>query len=34
MKRIVIGIFILALVAVVVIRVIQASAPVEPTLDV
>ncbi|MGD2121116.1 MAG: efflux RND transporter periplasmic adaptor subunit [Gemmatimonadota bacterium] len=34
MKRIVVGIFILALVAVVVTRVIQASAPVEPTLDV
>jgi len=33
-KRIVIGIFVLALVAVVVIRVLQASAPLEPTLDV
>ncbi len=33
-KRIVVGIIVLALVAVVVIRVIQASAPVDPTLDV
>jgi len=34
LKRIVVGVFALALVAVVVARVIQASAPVEPTLDV
>jgi len=33
-KRVVVGIVVLALVAVVVIRVIQASAPVDPTLDV
>jgi RND family efflux transporter MFP subunit len=33
-KRMVVGVFVLALVAVVVIRVMQASAPVEPTLDV
>jgi RND family efflux transporter MFP subunit len=33
-KRIVVGIFVLALVALVVVRVIQASAPVDPTLDV
>jgi len=34
MKRIVVGILVLAVIALVVIRVVQASAPVEPTLDV